>query len=90
MASKRAKALTAAVVQDVAGRDLPMKQAHGETTEGLQKDHGRPTTYHTRVRVPQADHDMLEALAAAEGTTVSAIIRRAIKELLRRQGAGLR
>lgn len=88
MATRRDR-IKAAVSQEMEGRDLP-KQAHGEPTQGPQKTHVRPTMYHTRVRIPQTDHDTLEAIAEAEGTTVSALIRKAIKELIRRQGAGLR
>jgi hypothetical protein len=43
-----------------------------------------------RIRIPEADWMTLELLADQEGTTPSALIRKAIKELLRRQGAGLR
>jgi hypothetical protein len=89
MATRRDR-IKAAVSQEMQERDLPGKQAHVETTEGLQKAYVRPTMYPVRIRIPKADWNTLEALAAQEGTTPSALIRKAIKELLRRQGAGLR
>lgn len=89
MATRRDR-IKAAVSQEMQERDLPGKKAHGEPTEGLQKAHRRPTMYPVRVRIPQADVDALEQIADQEGTTTSALIRKAIKELIRRQGAGLR
>jgi len=96
-ASRRKKELDQAVSEDMAGRTLPWKEptegpqeAHGEPTSGLQKAHKGPTLHPVRIRIPEADWRTLEALADQEGTTPSALIRKAIKELLRRQGAGLR
>jgi predicted DNA-binding ribbon-helix-helix protein len=43
-----------------------------------------------KIGIPEADWSTLEALAAQEGTTPSALIRKAIKDLLRRQRAGPR
>ena len=90
MATKRSDALKAAVSKEMEGRDLPPKRADNRTTEGLQETHKRPTMYPVRIRIPRADVDALETLAEAEGTTPSALIRKAVKELLRRAGAGLR
>ena len=89
MATRRDR-IKAAVSKEMEERDLPKKEAYREPTEGLQKSHKRPTLYPVRVRVPRADVDILEAIATQEGTTTSALIRKAIKELIRRQGAGLR
>jgi len=93
-ASRRKKALDQAISEDMAARTLPWKEpteglqeAHGGPTEGLQKG---PTLHPVRIRIPEADWSTLEILADQEGTTPSALIRKAIKELLRRQGAGLR
>ena len=90
MASKRSKTLTEAVVRDVAGRDLPMKAGHAVATEGTQIGHKKDTLCPIHVRLPLSDMSVLEAMASAEGTTSSALIRKAVKELIRRQGAGLR
>jgi len=98
MATKRARALTEAVSKEMEERDLPMKQAHLGPTEGLREAHvgpteslhKRPKLHPVRIRIPEADWMTLELLADQEGTTPSALIRKAIKELLRRQGAGLR
>jgi predicted transcriptional regulator len=43
-----------------------------------------------KVRIPDPDLRALETIAEAEGSNVSALIRKAVKEFLRRQGAGLR
>jgi len=92
MASKRAQALTAAVVQDVAGRDLPMKKhtRDNETPTSGDIEPTRDNMIAFRVRIPPADLATLKAIATQEGTTAGALIRRAIKELMRRQGAGIR
>lgn len=92
MATKRARALTEAVSKEMEDRGLirPTKsprEAYEEPTEGLQE---RPRLHPARIRIPETDWRTLEALADQEGTTPSALIRKAIKELLRRQGAGLR
>jgi hypothetical protein len=64
-----------------------LQEDYAKPTKGLRK---RPTLHPARIRIPEADWRTLEALAAQEGTTPSSLIRKAIKELLRRQGAGLR
>ena len=92
MATKRSGILKAAISKEMderglIGPTLGLQKDHVETTEGLQK---RPTLHPVRIRIPEADWRTLEALADQEGTTPSALIRKAIKELLRRQGAGLR
>ncbi len=90
MATKRKDVLRAAVSKEMEERDLPTSTAHKEPTEGLQEAYKRPTMYPVRIRIPRSDWSMLEVLADQEGTTPSALIRKGIKELLRRQGAGLR
>jgi hypothetical protein len=90
MASRRQNQIRAAVAQDVAGRDLPRKEAYEEPTKGLQKAPVRPTLHPARIRIPDTDWRILETIASQEGTTPSALVRKAIKELIRRQGAGLR
>lgn len=94
MATKRAKALTAAVSKEMEERGLIEKTDHKEATGdhvGLQKVHKRPQkTTVAKVRIPDVDMLALEEIAEAEGSNVSVLIRKAVKELLRRQGAGLR
>ena len=90
MATKRSGILKAAISKEMDERGLIDNKAHIEPTEGPRKAHGRPTIHPVRIRIPEADWSTLEALADQEGTTPSALIRKAIKELLRRQGAGLR
>ena len=93
MPAPRRKKLQDAISQEMIDRGFAkeptegLQKAHGEPTEGLQK---RPTLHPVRIRIPEGDWRTLEALADQEGTTPSALIRKAIKELLRRQGAGLR
>ncbi len=91
-ATKRAKALTEAVSKEMEERGLVrptegLQRDYEEPTKGLQK---RPKIHPVRIRIPETDWSTLEVLASQEGTTPSALIRKAIKELLRRQGSGLR
>lgn len=58
--------------------------ADNEPTESLQKAHKRPTMEPIRLRLLKSDLDALDALAAQEGGTRSTLIRRAIKDLLKR------
>lgn len=85
MASKRAD-IRAAVVQDMAGREIGPQTAHKEPTEGLQEAYKRPTMEAIRLRLQADDLAALDTLAAVEGSNRSALIRRAVKELIRRGG----
>jgi hypothetical protein len=85
MASRRA-ALGPIIEKEMAERDIDPQTAHKGTTEGLQEAHKRPTMEAIRLRLLAADLAALDALAAVEGSTRSALIRRAVKELIRRGG----
>jgi predicted DNA binding CopG/RHH family protein len=61
-----------------------LQAAHNEPTEGLQAAHKRPTMEPIRLRLTKADLEALDVMAAQEGATRSTLIRRAVKELLRR------
>jgi len=62
------------------------QEAPEEPTESLQEAHKRPTMEAVRLRLPKADLAALDALAALEGGNRSVLIRRAIKDLLRKAG----
>jgi len=90
MATRRTDTIKAAVVKEMAGRDLSAKEAYIGGPSDPQEVNKGGTLYPTKVRLSRSDLRILQAIAEQEGTTPSALIRKAIKELIRRQGAGLR
>ncbi len=89
MPAPRRKKLQDAISQEMVERGFEPTKNNKEPT----KDNKEPTKDNMiafRVRIPPADLSLLKAVSKQEGTTVGALIRRAIKELIRRQGAGLR
>ena len=94
MASKRAP-IDEPVKATSAERALPRK-TDKETTEGTQwatEDHNGPRKGHkgprgepVKVRLSAADLAALDAIADREGSNRSILIRRAVKELIRRGG----
>lgn len=59
---------------------------HVEPTMGTQTAHKRPTMEAIRIRISGADLEALDAIADQEGGNRSVLIRRAIRDLLRKAG----
>lgn len=61
-------------------------EAHGGHTKGTWKAHEQHTIKRVHVLLEMDDVDGLDRIAKLEGSTQSALIRRAVKELIRRGG----
>jgi len=62
------------------------RDTHDTPTEGTRKAHDTPTMQRIHVLMETDDINKLDALARQESTTQSALIRRAVRELIRRGG----
>lgn len=59
---------------------------NGGTTEVQQTHNSQIARESKKIRLDVGDYEKLQALATAEGTTAAALIRRAVKELIRKGG----
>lgn len=59
---------------------------NGGTTEVQETHKSQAARESKKIRLDGGDYEKLQALATAEGTTAAALIRRAVKELIRRGG----
>jgi hypothetical protein len=82
------------VAADVASRHLAPVLApvdtrepqggHNVATRGLQRGYNRATLKPVHIRLVESDYEALEIMAENNGTTKAALIRQAIKDLLKR------
>jgi hypothetical protein len=64
-----------------------VQQTHsGGTTEVQQTHKSQAARESKKIRLDGGDYEKLQEIAKAEGTTAAALIRRAVKELIRRGG----
>jgi len=69
------------------GKDMAIidaQNAYNVDTNSIQTRHNVDTKRPRHVRIEPDDLEALDRMAKAEGTTASALIRRAIKDLLRK------
>jgi len=59
------------------------QEGHSVATEGPQQGHNVPTLHPIHVRLSEGDYSALGAIAERDGTTRAALIRKAVKQLIR-------
>jgi hypothetical protein len=68
------------------GTTDPQRRYNGGTTEVQQTHKSQAARESKKIRLDGGDYEKLQEIATAEGTTAAALIRRAVKELIRRGG----
>ncbi len=69
------------------GGTTEVQQTSGSGTTEVQQTSGSGTTRESKkIRLDHGDYTRLQEIAAGEGTTAAALVRRAIKEFIKRSG----